>query len=114
MFFVTVFHGLLPPYQMMEVKPSAAKITQGLNGHTYCSLDDVLLCKSAQRHRRQEKWFLKNFRTEEGRKTFVSVQTRAHLFLFFHQRTNKDTVQCVKIQLEGRMWNSMSLCKGGR
>lgn len=35
-------------------------------------------------------------------------------FLFLHQRTNKDTVQCVKIQLEGRMWNSMSLSKRGR
>lgn len=55
MFFDTVFYGLLPPDLVMEVKPSAVKITQGLKYHHYCRLDAVLMLNSAQRYGQQKK-----------------------------------------------------------
>lgn len=53
MFFDTVSYRLAPPDFMMEVKPPAVKITQGLKGHCYCGSDAVLLYKLAQR---RKKW----------------------------------------------------------
>lgn len=57
----------------------------------------VLVSGEFQNHRKRKK------------KTCIS-RLCPSVFIFFCLRTNKDTVQCLKIQLEDWMWNSMSLC----